>query len=78
MYSTGRSCEPSTKLEFSRYSFEKSTNIKFHENPSVGAELFHAYGRTARRADMTELIVAFRNSPKAANTGYLHEFKKKK
>jgi len=29
------------KLEVSRQVFEKSSNIKFHENPSVGAELFH-------------------------------------
>jgi len=34
----------------------------------VGAELFHADGRTDRRTDMTKLIVAFRNfanAPKA-------------
>jgi len=48
------------KLEFSRNSFEKSTNIKFHENPSLGAENFHAYGQTAGRADMMKLTVAFR------------------
>ena len=30
------------KLEFSRHIFEKFLNIAFHENPSVGAELFHA------------------------------------
>ena len=27
---------------------EKSTNTKFHENPSVGSELFHAYGRDSQ------------------------------
>jgi hypothetical protein len=27
----------------------------------VGAELFHAEGRTDRQTDMTKLIVAFRN-----------------
>ena len=43
-------------MNFSRHNFEKSTNTKFHENPSVGSELFHAYGRTATRADMTKLI----------------------
>jgi hypothetical protein len=35
--------------------------------PSVGAELFHAEGRTDRRIYMTKLIVAFRsfaNEPK--------------
>jgi hypothetical protein len=34
------------KLEFSRQIFEKHLNIKFHENPSSGTEMFHADGRT--------------------------------
>jgi hypothetical protein len=37
--------------------FEKSSNVKLHENPLVGPPLFHADGQT----DMTKLIVAFRN-----------------
>jgi hypothetical protein len=37
------------KLEFSRGIFEKFSNIKFHENSPVIAELFHAYGRTDRQ-----------------------------
>jgi len=37
------------KLEFFGRIFEKHSNIKFHENPSLGAELFYAYGRTERR-----------------------------
>jgi hypothetical protein len=37
--------------------FPKVLKIKFHESRPVGAELFHADGRT----DMTKLIVAFRN-----------------
>jgi hypothetical protein len=56
-------CPILTKLEFFRQIFEKYSNIKSHENPSVGAELFSADGRT----DMSKLIVAFRNflnSPK--------------
>jgi len=32
------------KLEFSRQIHENFSNIKFHENPSVGDELFHAGG----------------------------------
>ena len=43
--------------EFSRQGFEKYSNIKFHKIRPLGAELFHAGGRT----DMTQLIVAFRN-----------------
>jgi hypothetical protein len=30
------------KLEFSKQVSEKYSNIKFHENRPVGAELFHA------------------------------------
>jgi len=33
--STRYSCQIATKLEFSRQIFEKSSNIKFHENPSI-------------------------------------------
>jgi hypothetical protein len=46
----------------------------------VGAELFHADGRTERQAYMTKLIVAFRsfaNAPKnsaAATTVHLHNY----
>ena len=44
-------------------------NIKFHENPTVGTELFHVDrgmdgqpdGWTDRQTDMMKLIVAFRN-----------------
>jgi len=48
---------------FSRPIFEKYSNIKFHEIPSNGSELFDADGRTG----MTKLRVAFRtfaNAPK--------------
>jgi hypothetical protein len=59
------------KLEFSRQIFEKYTNIKFHENPPVGAELF----RVDRRTEMTKIIVAFRNfanAPKMNATFQIH------
>ena len=36
------------KFEFSRRIFEKYSNIKFRENPSSGAELFHADEQTDR------------------------------
>jgi hypothetical protein len=45
--------------------------IVFHENPSVEAEFFHgADGQTDRwvQADVTKLIVAFRNFAKAPKT----------
>ena len=66
------------KLEFSWQCFEEYSNIKFHENPPVGAELFHADWRTDRRTQMTKLIVAYRNfanAPKAAKKSYFIEIR---
>ena len=37
--------------------FKKSSNMKFHENPSSG----HKDGQTRKQKDMTKLRVAFRN-----------------
>jgi len=41
------------KLEFSRRSFGKSTNIKLHENPSIESRIVpcHAEGQIYRRTD---------------------------
>jgi hypothetical protein len=60
------------KLEFSRRIFEEFSNMKFHENPSAGADCSmrpdgEMDGRTDRQTDMTKLIVAFRNFAKAPN-----------
>jgi hypothetical protein len=44
------------KLELSRQIFEKSSNIKSHENPSSGCPVV-----PCERTGMTKLIVAFRN-----------------
>jgi hypothetical protein len=52
-----------TETSISWPDLRKPSNIIFHENHQVGAELFHADGRT----DMTKSIVAFRyfaNAPK--------------
>ena len=48
------------KLEFSQQIFEKSSNVKVHQNPSSGSRVV-SRGRTDRRTEMTKLIVAFRN-----------------
>jgi len=57
------------KLELSRQVFEKYSDIKINENPSIGGpDLFHAYRRTDRQTDMTKLIVAFRNFANASKT----------
>jgi len=39
------------KLDFSRQSFDKYSNIEFHENPSSGSRVFHTEGWTDRRTD---------------------------
>jgi hypothetical protein len=76
MYSTGYSCQILMKLEFSGYSFENCSNIKFHENPFSGSRVVpcgRTDGQTDRRnidrpTDMTKLIVTFRNFAKAPKT----------
>jgi hypothetical protein len=50
MYSTSYSCPILMKLEFSRQIFEKSSNIKFHENPSSESRVV-PFRQTDRRAD---------------------------
>jgi len=52
------------KLELSRQTFEKLSNIKFHENPSNASRVVPC--GTDRRAGMTKLIVAFRSLAKSA------------
>ena len=47
-------------VEFSRQIFEKSSNIKFHKNPSSGSRVVRCR-RMDFRAEMAKLIVAFRN-----------------
>jgi len=51
------------KLEFSRQIFEKSSNIKFHDNPSSGSRLIPC-GRTGRHDKAKS---PFRNSANAPN-----------
>ena len=55
MRSTLYSCQILMKLEFSQQMLEKSSDVKFHENPFSGIRV--TWGRT----DMAKLIVAFRN-----------------
>ena len=63
--STRYSCPIWMKLEFSGRNFEKSSNIKFHENPSSGRRVVPC-GRT----DIMKLIVAFSNYAKAPKKGF--------
>jgi len=54
------------ELAFSREIFVKSSNFRFHENPSSESRVVLC-GQTDKqtRTDMTKLIVAFRNSANA-------------
>jgi hypothetical protein len=60
-------CHLVMKSEFSRQTFEKYSNIIFHENPFSGSPAV-PYGRTDRRTDMMMLIVAYCNFAKATKT----------
>ena len=59
MLCTRNSCLILMVLEFSRQTFEIHSSTKFHENPSSGASCCSV--RTDGQANMTKLIVAFRN-----------------
>jgi len=48
------------KLEFSQQFFEKSPNIRFHENSSSGSQVVPR-GQTNGRTDMTKVIFTFNN-----------------
>jgi hypothetical protein len=53
-----------TKPEFSREIFEKSSNIKFHKNPSSGSCVVpcgQVDGQMDRHTDTMKLIVPFQN-----------------
>ena len=56
-WATLATCQILMKIEFSRQIFGKSAQSNFMKICPVGAELFHANGRT----DITKLIVASRN-----------------
>jgi hypothetical protein len=58
------------KRQFFRQIFEKYSNIRFHENTSQWKPScsMRTDGQRERRADMTKLIVAFRNFANAPKT----------
>jgi hypothetical protein len=55
------------KLKFSRQIFERSLNMKLHQNPSSGGgggvELFHADGQTGGHDDAIVALRNFANAP---------------
>ena len=65
MQSTRYSCRILMKLEFSRQISEKSSNIKFDQNPFSGSQVVPC-GRTD--TDVMKLKVAFRNFGHAPKT----------
>ena len=58
------------KLEFSRQIFEKSTNIKFHQNQSIGSRVVSC-GKT----DGHESNSRFSQSCRRSNVGFLYRLK---
>jgi len=55
------------KTEFSGQTLEKSSNVKFHENPSSGSRIVQCRRSDLGKTEMTKLIFAFRkfaNAPK--------------
>jgi hypothetical protein len=58
------------RLEFSRHIFEKSSNIKFNENPPTGSPTLHVDGLKDGQTDMTKLTVALPNVANAPKMGH--------
>ena len=56
-------CPILTTLEFSRHISEKSSNIKFHENPSSGSRVLPC-GRTKRHDEANSRFSQLPNAPK--------------
>ena len=63
------SCQIVMKLVFSQQTFEKFSNMKFHENPSSESRVVSC-GRTDEETDMAKLIGAFRNVANAPKNAY--------
>ena len=64
------SCQIVMKLEFSQQTFEKFSNLKFHENPFSEGRVVTC-GLKDRRTDTTKLLVfsrKFANVPKNMQT----------
>ena len=72
MQSTRYSCQILKKVSFSRWSFNKYSDIKILENSLVEADLFHADGRIDGRTNMMEIIVTFGNVAKAPKNDGQH------
>ena len=69
MQSVLYSCQNLIKFDFSRYIFEKLSNVMFHESPSIGNRVLPC-GQTDRRPEVSKLIVAFRNLANPSENEY--------
>jgi hypothetical protein len=80
MQSIQFSCQILMKFEFSRHILEKSSDAKFHENPSSGS-LAVSCGlkdrQTEGRTELTKLLVAFRNFCENTKTYNMKTIQKK-
>jgi len=64
------SCQILIKLQFFRQISRKHSNKIFTTIHPVGAESFHANGRTDGQTEMTKLVVAFHNFANSPNVKY--------
>jgi len=58
-------------LELSGHTFDKYSNIKFHENPSIRSQVVPC-DWTDRHTDMMKLMVTFCNSADVPKSGTIH------
>jgi hypothetical protein len=65
------SCQIWMNFDFSGHTFDKYSNIKFHENPSSGSWVVPC-NWTDRHTEMMKLIVTFCNSADVSKNGTIH------
>jgi hypothetical protein len=61
------------KAVFSRQIFEKFSNIKFHENSSIGSRLLPCWP-TDKRTETTKQIAAYHNFAKTSTNLYQGQY----
>jgi hypothetical protein len=63
-------------LVFSRQIFEISSDVKYHENPSIGAQLFYVDGQTHRgveeQTDISRIIAILPKHLKYCDDDYYY------
>ena len=72
MYSTRFSCHIETKLELTRYIFEKFSNVRYYQNPSIGRRDFPCRQTDRHMIKLTFVFPNFANARKINTNSAKH------